>query len=510
MEQLEQIKSAIQQLKALRGSEGWTEAHEQKLLNLLQAYEKLSSQGQGGAEKASPSTRGGRRGSRLSSAEQSQLDSLIARGVPEEEAMKAVGGDSFYQSDKQMFDPKTIPEVNELEEVWNSLPPEQQNSFLAQSPWVAGTASFIDNLLPVSFLWALPDEYEAQVRNAIKENKGTADKAAIAGTILGLIGGPAGAASIARAGIKIIRTGATRSAGHLSAKALKEYSDRAKKLLKELEADGIYGGAAVPKALTDKIQKEINDVDDLSKDWYSMIYEQKWSPDRQRNLIQERINGLPDNHIIKQIADGPDGDDLMSTILDVQPKGTGAPTSWTDRVKKFVSHRAKTISLNAIPEGVEFAAALGADAGVNFTYSYNDWKSQGLSNDEAFVLALKYTIDRTPVDVLVEALDTFFGSGKGIKVVQAVARGATLLPDLSAETGQVRPDVYGYEGYSQQDFLNEAQTNNQGGPVLSPKTKFYLNSGGKVGDKIKLLMSEGKPQDQAVAIALDYKRRGKL
>ena len=51
---------------------------------------------------------------------------------------------------------------------------------------------------------------------------------------------------------------------------------------------------------------------------------------------------------------------------------------------------------------------------------------------------------------------------------------------------------------------------NKGGEVIEPKTAFYLKSGGKVGNKIKLLMSEGKPQKQAVAIALDYKRRGKL
>jgi len=32
----------------------------------------------------------------------------------------------------------------------------------------------------------------------------------------------------------------------------------------------------------------------------------------------------------------------------------------------------------------------------------------------------------------------------------------------------------------------------------------------KVGDKVRTLMKEGKPQDQAVAIALDMKRRGEL
>lgn len=50
----------------------------------------------------------------------------------------------------------------------------------------------------------------------------------------------------------------------------------------------------------------------------------------------------------------------------------------------------------------------------------------------------------------------------------------------------------------------------RGGPVLDPKTQFYLKSGGKVGNKIKLLMDEGKPQKQAVAIALDMNRRGEL
>ena len=44
------------------------------------------------------------------------------------------------------------------------------------------------------------------------------------------------------------------------------------------------------------------------------------------------------------------------------------------------------------------------------------------------------------------------------------------------------------------------------------KARGYITAsdGGAVSDKIRLLMDEGKPQKQAVAIALDYKRRGKL
>ena len=105
-------------------------------------------------------------------AQQKQIDGLVKRGVPEEEARESViGQESFYQSDRQLFDPRTIPEIDEIQRAWDELTPEQQNSFLAKSPWVAGAASFLDNILPVPVLWALSDEYESQVRNAIKENQ---------------------------------------------------------------------------------------------------------------------------------------------------------------------------------------------------------------------------------------------------------------------------------------------------------------------------------------------------
>ncbi|QDP55982.1 MAG: hypothetical protein Unbinned4409contig1001_1, partial [Prokaryotic dsDNA virus sp.] len=38
----------------------------------------------------------------------------------------------------------------------------------------------------------------------------------------------------------------------------------------------------------------------------------------------------------------------------------------------------------------------------------------------------------------------------------------------------------------------------------------YYDKGGRVSDKIRVLKKEGKPQKQAVAIALDMLKRGKL
>ena len=41
------------------------------------------------------------------------------------------------------------------------------------------------------------------------------------------------------------------------------------------------------------------------------------------------------------------------------------------------------------------------------------------------------------------------------------------------------------------------------------KTEMF-ESGGKVGEKIKVLKKEGRPHDQAVAIALSMRDRGEL
>ena len=522
MEQLQEVEGLIKQLKAIRGTLEWSSALEERLFKLLQLYEKLKSKVKGTEEAHSEevTTAGGARTegpagdlSGLTKEQQAQIYGLVARGIPEEEARRAILGQKpFYQSEKQLFDPKKIPEIDELQQAWDNLSPEQQNSFLAQSPWVAGTASFLDNLLPVSFLWALPDEYEAQVRNAIKENQGVSDKAAIAGTIIGLVGGPLAAAKIARGGVKFIRRTAAKTKGHSHAALLKQFRKEADEHIRKMRDYAARSSDKTTKAvlgqLSDSLEADKARVHDLLEDWGRFIYEHKLSTDQTRNFLESRINDLPDGDIIKKITGGKA--DLFDTFWTRQPKAFDAPGGWIEEIFTKLRHRVSELTLNIGPEVTEFVTGLGADAVTNYSYSLNDWKSQGFSDSEARWLALAYVVDRTPTDVAVEAIDTFFGPGIGTRMVQTAGRLATLAADLDAETGKVRPDVYGYEGYSKSDYQKEAEKYAGGGMVLDPKTQFYLKSGGKVGNKIKLLMAEGKPQKQAVAIALDYNRRGKL
>ena len=517
MEQLQQVEALIKKLKAIRGSSDWSSDLEDRLLRLLKLYEKLKNdqkdvKTEPKETKSEPLVASRPEGpagdlGALTSEQQAQVDGLVARGIPEEEARRSVLDQKpFYQSEKQLFDPRDIPEVNKLQEAWDNLSPEDQNSFLSKSPWIAGAASFADSLLPISLLWALPDNIEAQVRNAIKENQGVADQAAVAGTVLGLIGGPAGAAKIAREGAKLLRRWGTRRAGYASARALKELKQNVQRVLSDLKQQGFYGsapGSPISRKAVKLLADYEREIKDVLADWFNHLYDKDWTLEQTRDFLEDRFNGLPNTHPLKQALGGKS--DVFDNIWDRKPGAGEAPSNFVDDWFKRIKYRVAEIKLNVIPEVLEFSAALGGDAAANFTYSYNDWKDQGFSNEEAFLLGLRYTIDRTPKDLVVEALDSFF-PGFGSKVFQIVFRGVTLTADLDPDTGQVRPDVYGYEKKSERK-PNHA---NQGGLVLDPKTKFYLKSGGKVGDKIKLLMDEGKPQKQAVAIALDYKRRGKL
>ena len=114
-------------------------------------------------------------------------------------------------------------------------------------------------------------------------------------------------------------------------------------------------------------------------------------------------------------------------------------------------------------------------------------------------------LDFLAADLLVYLSTAATGGGQNIGTLASVlttiisqAIEAGLIPHSVATTISSALGIGGATGMA------------RGGEVVEPKTAFYLKSGGKVGNKIKLLMSEGKPQKQAVAIALDYKRRGKL
>ena len=87
----------------------------------------------GGAEDISA-----RPGDQPTPEQQAQIDGLVKRGVPEEEARASVmGQESFYSSDKQMFEGRSIieailgdqaSEAERVETLWNDLTKEQQDA----------------------------------------------------------------------------------------------------------------------------------------------------------------------------------------------------------------------------------------------------------------------------------------------------------------------------------------------------------------------------------------------
>ncbi|MCY4584083.1 MAG: hypothetical protein OXE50_15000 [Chloroflexi bacterium] len=442
--------------------------------------------------------------------QQKQIDGLVKRGVPEEEARESVmSQESFYQSDRQLFDPRTVPEIDEIQMAWDKLTPEQQNSFLAKSPWVASAASFLDNILPVPVLWALSDEYEAQVRNAIKENQGVANKSAAAGTVVGLVGGPAALAKILRGGVKVIRNTAAKRKSYRHAEGFREFKEKATEILTDVKSymktSPEY--AEVLGKLANRIDEERREVMDLLEDWGRHIYEQKWNTEEIRNFLENRLNGLDGDHILYRLTDGKA--DLFDTFWSRQPEAFQAPGGWIEEIFTKLRHRASEISKNIGPEIAEFAAGIGGDVAANFSYSYNDWKEQGFSDVDAALLALAYVKDRTPEDITVELLDQFFGGGVGVVLTQSMIRLGTLMQDLDAETGKVRPDVYEAEGWQAESDRYAAQYNRDGQVMDPMRVKFY-NQGG-LSDKISKIHGEGYTapgQAYAIAKSMGYNRGG--
>ena len=327
---------------------------------------------------------------------------LVNGGIPRDKAEATVRGkQEFYQSEKEIFDPAEIPEINELEAVWAELSPEQQQSFLATSPWVAGTASLLDNLLPVSFLWALPDEYEAQVRNAMQENQGVTNAAEIAGTVMGLIGGPAAAAKIAKQGIKLIRTTAQRRAGFRTTREIKKLKGSLTELLTDA-AKGKYPYGAAPGTTTaqvfNKLSKNIaanvKELDRTLKELAEAMYDEKLPLSELRDRSQRLYKNLPDDHPLRSLfGDDPD---FFDTFWQREPKAGLSPSNFAQHFKNVVSYRVREVMLNIVPEATAFAGKMTADMTANWVYSYNDFKEQGLSEQDAKAGAWQYAFDRAP------------------------------------------------------------------------------------------------------------------
>ena len=436
---MEELVNLLEEAEALRGKPGWTNEDEAFYEGLVKKFE--------------------------------QVEGLSKRGIPAEEAFESVKGRSPFQSEQaesKEFD-QMLQEYkdSELERLWEGLSEEEKAEYRSiGGNAAAATMSALDNVLPVpAITWAIGlfnPHLEREIKRAKAANKGAASVGEWAGTVTGLIGGPLALAKAIRSGAKFLKNRALKASGHASSKALTKWEEEARKLVSEFKSKGIYGGGEVPKKIADTIMKEIDEVDDLLRDWYNHIYEQKMSTPQIREFLTNRVNNLPDNHVIKKVAGG---DDLMYTLWDLQPASSKAPTGTIDRIKKALAHRAKSIALNTVPEGIEFSVALAGDAGANFTYSYNDWLEQGFPRDEAFTLAIRYTLDRAPHDVVIEALDTFFGGGVGTSIVQTLLRTWSIAPDLDAKTGKVRPDVY----------EEEPQNLRDGGMV---KPLIYRNEGG--------------------------------
>ena len=465
--------------------------------------------------------------------QQKQIDGLVKRGVPEEEARASVmGQEEIYQSEKELFDPSEIPEIDEVERLWNDLTPEQQAEMKSIGGGAASaTISFLDNVLPfkgASFalgIFLTPDQVN-QVKLTMKANPEATNSAAFWGTIVGLVGGPAALAKGFRGVAKLLRSTATKRSGHISAAALKEFRRKSDELIRKMKSHMQKSSVKDAnelglKAMIDSLERGKAQINDLLEDWGRHIYEQKWTTDEIRNFLENRLNDLPPGHVLNRIIGGKA--DLFDTFWAKQPQSFEAPSGFKERIWTKLRHRAEEISKNVIPEATELVSALGGDAAANYWYSYNDWKDQGFSSGEAHWLALSYTIDKTPRDLAIEVMDQFFGAGTATIIIQTSARLLSLAFDVSGETGQVRPDVYkdnpvedevtvAGQQYQTTDAGadNYVVQYNRGGPVMDPMRAKFYNRGG-LSDKVSKIHGEGyTAPGQAYAIAknMGYNRGG--
>ena len=130
--------------------------------------------------------------------QQAQIDGLVKRGVPEEEARASVMGqeEEIYQSEKQIFDPAAIPEVDEVQQLWDSLTTEEQEEFKSnKSKHATRAIAFLDNILPFKAasvalgIFSTPEQMN-EIALYAKANPEEAKSAGFLATIGGLIMGP--------------------------------------------------------------------------------------------------------------------------------------------------------------------------------------------------------------------------------------------------------------------------------------------------------------------------------
>lgn len=142
--------------------------------------------------------------------------------------------------------------------------------------------------------------------------------------------------------------------------------------------------------------------------------------------------------------------------------------------------------------------AVGTVLSAVFSFGCRTWSYVG--NAEAGTV---YTNDGVPLPLTVpvrgfeEAVAIAKRTDSSLEVGQAPPRGVFMIPMVSQATKA-------FSGVDVGTVAPVAPQDLEGADELARASREAIS------DKIRLLISEGKPQDQAVAIALDMARRGDL
>ena len=429
---------------------------------------------------------------------------------------------------------QSSPEAKELVDAFNALTPEQQaqirekSSTTLSSKALAAGANILDNILPVPVLWLFGPEINAAIDKAEAENPGIAKTAAYGTTVLSLVGFSL-LGGLLRGGVKILRKAAVRKASHQFGKDSAEYLTKqgAKVAGKKAEFKNAINiksgvGERAAQAIKDDAKQAVSTLavqlseEQLKYDQVASVVVKLKSlvkqklPIKQRRLeMQEIISLLPKNHAIWKFAD--ESGDLFVNKLDKLGTSADLSKGYLNDITAFLSNNVRRAAANKGATFAEIAAGLTGNLASTWTYSKQDWKQQGFTDEQASALAWKYVLDIAPIDVVAAAIDPLFGGGFASKVLAGAVKGIVIGEDLNPDTGKVRPDVYGYKppvrgdragllsknnsyaDYTQQDFINEASRRTGG---------VGANKGGLLSDKVSKVYKEGyKAPGQAYAIA---------